>query len=43
LIHERWDPATVLPWTHLRGPLEPGLLQRHRQEALAGAAAATGE
>jgi radical SAM superfamily enzyme YgiQ (UPF0313 family) len=43
LIHERWDPATVLPWTHLRGPLEPGLLQRHRQEALAGAAAATQE
>ena len=36
VVHERWDAATVLPWLHLRGPLEPTVLQRHRQEALAG-------
>jgi radical SAM superfamily enzyme YgiQ (UPF0313 family) len=35
VVHERWDPATtVLPWTHLRGPLEADVLRRHRQEAL---------
>jgi len=35
VVHERWDADTVLPWQHLRGPLEPEVLQRHRQAALA--------
>jgi radical SAM superfamily enzyme YgiQ (UPF0313 family) len=35
VVHERWDPATTLPWAHLRGPLEPAVLQGHHREALA--------
>jgi hypothetical protein len=34
VIHHTWNPDTPLPWTHLRGPLEPAVLQRHWQEAL---------
>jgi radical SAM superfamily enzyme YgiQ (UPF0313 family) len=35
VVHEPWDPAaTVLPWTHLRGPLDSDVLRKHRQEAL---------
>jgi radical SAM superfamily enzyme YgiQ (UPF0313 family) len=34
VVHESWDPTTVLPWAHLRGPLEPAVLLRHWQEAL---------
>ena len=37
VVHEPWDPATtVLPWAHLRGPLDSDVLRRHRREALAG-------
>ncbi|MFN9872557.1 MAG: B12-binding domain-containing radical SAM protein [Cyanobacteriota bacterium] len=38
VIHHTWNPDTPLPWTHLRGPLEPAVLQRHWQEALAAGA-----
>ena len=43
VVHECWEPTTVLPWAHLRGPLEPAVLLRHRQDALTGSAQAAAE
>jgi radical SAM superfamily enzyme YgiQ (UPF0313 family) len=38
VIHSSWSPDRVLPWAHLRGPLEPAVLLRHWQDALTGTA-----
>jgi radical SAM superfamily enzyme YgiQ (UPF0313 family) len=33
VVHERWEADTVLPWQHLKGPLEVETLWRHRNGA----------
>ncbi len=34
VIHENWDISTVLPWSHLQGPLKPELIIEHQQKSL---------
>ena len=33
VVHERWGEHTVLPWKHLKGPLDSTTLWRHRNGA----------
>jgi hypothetical protein len=33
VVHGRWGEHTVLPWQHLKGPLEHTTLWRHRNGA----------
>jgi radical SAM superfamily enzyme YgiQ (UPF0313 family) len=41
VVHGRWEEHTVLPWQHLKGPLNSATLWRHRNGA--GLAAPIGE
>ena len=36
VVHGRWEEGTVLPWQHLKGPLDGATLWRHRNGAGAG-------
>jgi hypothetical protein len=33
VVHARWEEGTVLPWQHLKGPLDSATLWRHRNGA----------
>ena len=37
LVHEAWPAETVLPWSHLRGPLPAATLRQHHDQALQSA------
>jgi len=34
-VHEDWSVKTVLPWSHLLGPLPQSTLEKHQGEAIA--------
>ena len=34
LIHDPWNYESILPWTHLRGPLSPERLRDHHDQSL---------
>ncbi len=34
VIHENWETSTVLPWSHLQGPLKPEILIQHQKQSL---------
>jgi radical SAM superfamily enzyme YgiQ (UPF0313 family) len=34
-VHQDWSTETVLPWSHLLGPLPQSTLEKHREEAIA--------
>lgn len=34
-VHQDWQTHSVLPWSHLRGPLPQSTLENHRDEAIA--------
>ncbi len=38
IVHERWTPGQVLPWSHLHGPLPEATLIAHREASLSPAA-----
>jgi radical SAM superfamily enzyme YgiQ (UPF0313 family) len=42
VIHEHWSAERMLPWSHLEGPLRPGVLAGHAAQALAQAMPAAG-